>query len=199
MAIFVTLFAASEAELDGIFPGWPRAPAQAQGVTVQDAESGQERVVKRWVPEAGFEEFEPPRLEAREPERAPILAPESEYEQHMEARAPVVLRALEHACLKNLFGEHLDALAAVVLGRQAEGRPVRVTPDGFPIDSMDVDAVAAIARLQASELAACAEQWAAAAQGFEGAADALWALRRVHALAQACTSSGRVLCLWAEM
>ncbi|MBI5537367.1 MAG: hypothetical protein HY898_31885 [Deltaproteobacteria bacterium] len=201
MAIFVTLFAATEGELDRIFPGWPKPPEAPTLVRVDDPDTGEERTEKRWVPEGEVSAS----LLLADPQSAaevmaPVLEPESEYERHMEERAPRVLRTLPHACLKHLFGRHLDALASLLLGRPIEARPARVTPDGFPIDRLAQEGMVALSRMSPTDLPQLAERWARGpAKGFEGQADALWALRRVHALAVLCTGTvQRSLCLWIE-
>jgi hypothetical protein len=201
MAMFVTLFVASEVQLDLIFPGWLRPARQPTCVQCQDPSTGAQAWVKRWTPPTTtVEQAKLPSGSPPAPFVPPALPTESEFEQHMEERAPSVLRALPHACLKNLFVHHLESLAALLLGNPIDARPARVTPDGFAIDRLPDEAVVALAHLPGNALDDLAARWASdRKQGFEGPADALWVLRRIQALAQLCTNAEqRSLCLWVE-
>jgi hypothetical protein len=200
MAIFVTLFSATEEDLDRLFPGWSAPPEAPQWVTLQDPSTGEEKKVRRWIPsELVPEQSDLPLCHDVAPVQPPVLSPESDYERHMEERAPPLLRALPHACLKNLSGEHLDALASIVAGRSVQCMPARVTPDGFAVECLDPGATVGLASMQEHALPGIAQRWSCDARGFEGPADALWVLRRLHALArQTPSGSQRRLCLWEE-
>lgn len=202
MALFVTLFTATDQQLDAIFPGWPLPPQSPSMVPVEDPFTGAEVLVKRWIPDnpERFENLEPPRFLTGDHPLPPILPPESEYEQHMEERAPPVLLTLPHATLKNLGARHLEAIASILLGKPAQASPARVTPEGFAVDCLPERAVLVLASIADAQLPDLAGQWAADLNlGFEGPHDALWVLRRLHALSRlCCDGESRRLCLWTE-
>lgn len=202
MALFVTLFAATESQLDAIFPGWPEPPDAPSMVPVEDPFTGAETLIKRWIPSDSqpCEDFDLPRFVTSFAPVPPILPTESDYERHMEERAPPVLLTLPHATLKNLSARHLEAIASILLGAPVQAPPARVTPEGFAVDRLPNAAVCALASVASAELQPLANRWASDSDlGFEGPNDALWVLRRLHALSRlCCDGESRCLCLWTE-
>jgi len=202
MAIFVTLFSATDQQLDAIFPGWPLPPQNPSMIPVDDPFTGAEVLVKRWIPENPelYEDLEPPRFLTNAHPLPPILPPESDYERHMEERAPPVLLALPHATLKNLGARHLEAIASILLGSEVQAPPARVTPEGFSVDCLPDSAVSILASATHAQLEPLARRWAEDVNlGFEGPNDALWVLRRLHALSLLCRDREKLrLCLWTE-
>ncbi|MBI5538343.1 MAG: hypothetical protein HY898_36810 [Deltaproteobacteria bacterium] len=200
MPTFVTLFAATEEELDRFFPGWPRPADEPMMVPAEDLFTGEAVLIKRWIV--------PPDAPAPSPALPPcdcdpilpVLPTDNDFEQRMEDAGPRSLRSVPHACLKNLFGDHLRLLANLILGSETDARPQRVTPEGRSVDCLPTEAVRALAGHSIDELPALAARWAAEqTAGFDADGDALWALRRIHALANLCNHGAqRSLCLWVD-
>jgi hypothetical protein len=201
MPTFVTLFAATDADLDRLLPGWPMASEEPLLVPGEDLFTGIKKVFKRWTAPAGaLYGVAVPGFATPQSPIAPVLAPESDYELNVEQGAPRALRACPHACVVNFFGDHLLSLGALLLGREVEGRPLRVGPDGLQLDGLAQEAVAELSAVRPEELPTLAARWCQdIAAGFDDASEALWVLRRLHALARVCTESpARHLCLWVQ-
>lgn len=200
MPTFVTLFAATEEELDQFFPGWPRPADEPVMVPAEDLFTGEPTMIKRWVVPEGSPAPSPALLQCDTASILPVLPTDTAFEQRMEDTGPRSLRSLPHACLKNLFGDHLRLLANLILDTQTDARPERLTPEGQSIDSLPKQAVIALAAHSADDLPALAAKWAAEeTAGFDADGDALWALRRIHALAHLCNhGKQRALCLWVD-
>jgi hypothetical protein len=208
MALYTTLFAATEAELSAMFPGWlvPRATPLEREST--NPFSGETMSFLSWLPDsaAGLEGLEDMTPQAIAGARAisPVLEPAgaraAEHRQ-LEVRAPPALRALPHASLVDVYGPHLDALAAA-LEVPATGRPARVAPDATQLDSLPDEAVTRLAACDEQRLPGLVKAWAFTEGLFEGAdptGDALWALRAVHALARLSAGHGRRVCVFVEL
>jgi hypothetical protein len=205
MAIYTTIFAATEADLRELFPGWSSPLAEPLLEQQINPFTKQPMMVKSWVPRASTDPGRAVDLsqlyESAAPILAPVVPPEGEFSGYaitLEERAPRALRALPHASFKNVLGTHLLAIACAV-GVESDGQPARVGPDGTQLDCLPRAAVSALAGLAEGELPNLAERLVD--EGFDdvgGADDVLRILRAVHALAIIALSTDRVVCVFVD-
>jgi hypothetical protein len=146
--MLATLFAATEAELDALFPEWmvPRAvPETRTGTNPFD---GEPMTWVSWLPDGepqGMSGLDPAsRPGARE--LPPVLVDELPAEAMDVDEVALPLRTVPHVALRDVSGVHLDAVAAA-LGLTPTGRPARVAPDGTQLDALDPAAGAALLQL----------------------------------------------------
>jgi len=147
--MLATLFAATDAELDALFPEWlvPRAvPETRTGTNPFD---GEPMTWTSWLPDGepqGMSGLDPAsRPGARE--LPPVLVDEYPTDATDLDQVPVPLRTVPHAALRDVTGVHLDAVAAA-LGVSTNGRPARVAADGTQLDAIDSAATTALLGLE---------------------------------------------------
>jgi hypothetical protein len=200
-----TIFLADDAELDVIFPRWARPLEQPESRRRKNPFTGEDTTFLSWVPEALELSEAPPEPPIASPGSTPIppvIEPEggfAGYQQELEERAPLALRALAHAAMKNVFGPHFEELSRI-LGVEHFGRPARVGPGGLPIDCLPRATSEELCDKGPAELVMIAEQWAARDEfaAFGDGDDALWVLERVQALARLARGTQRHVCVFIE-
>jgi hypothetical protein len=213
---YATLFAATEEEIAGIFPGWSLPRAAPVEVRKRNPFTGEEKVFWSWTPGSpddkgrlsGSRGFSPvgsacePILPPDSVPIPPALPPEGPEEEELEELAPPALRTLPHVALEVFFPRQLEALASA-LGVRSRGRPARVAPDGRTLECLPEMATWELAAVLEEDLPRLAKEWAEAdarewgfSTGF--VEDAPVALRRVHALARIAAATGRRICLFLQ-
>lgn len=143
------LFAATEAELDALFPEWlvPRATPETRAGT--NPFDGEPMSWTSWLPDgepqgmSGLEPAARPGVAVVQPVRLDGAADPADLDE-----VPAPLRTVPHTPLRDVSGVHLDAIAAA-LGVPSSGRPARVAPDGTQLDALDPGAVTALLGLDA--------------------------------------------------
>jgi hypothetical protein len=127
-----TFFVATDADLDGLFPGWK--PARPEKVSVDNVNPFTKQVVrsKEWIGTEPPQRLGTPNLyeDTWGPPMEPVLEPSGEFADSLrsieEAAAPG-LRALPHFRGKNLTLLYtFDSLATALTGVQGEVPPARV-------------------------------------------------------------------------
>ena len=148
-----TLFAATEAELDALFPEWlvPRATPETR--TSRNPFDGEPMTWVSWLPDG-----EPQGMSGLDPASRrgvaalpPVRVDDAPAEAADLAEVPAPLRTVPHSALRDVSGVHLDAVAAA-LGVPSSGRPARIAPDGTQLDALDPGAVARLVALDAAAM-----------------------------------------------
>jgi hypothetical protein len=190
--MLATLFAATEAELDALFPEWMVPRAEPETRTGTNPFDGEPMTWLSWLPDGeprGMSGLDPaprpgaPAVAGLAVEGYPVEAADTD-------EVPAPLRTVPHTALRDVNGLHLDAVSTA-LGVAPSGRPARVAPDGTQLDALDPAAVAALLRLEAGAARSLAA--AVAASDAFGGDDAL-ARRLVaslQALARAAPTASR--------
>jgi hypothetical protein len=187
MAIYTTLFVATDAELTVLFPGW-RAPRKKPVVAERtNPFTGEPVRCLTWDPGRKPESGSGPSLFVRHRQKAvpPVLAPEDDYQSWLEASAPALLRTLPHSAMKGVTGFDLLMLAQSLLNQELPpARFVDCRQDEGMVETLPAAAVQPLANLAEDRLAEVAAGWGAKLDVGAGAGELLWALLRIRALAK---------------
>lgn len=163
MAVHHTFFAASEDELDRLFPGFRRA--KPEKVTRE----GVNPFTKRPSTHRAWEPIAPPTAlgspsfldDVWGPAFPPVVASDSEYSAALDAASPPGLRALPHVVAKDLPILSIEPLAAALLGADVPSPPARMGLDprgeSREIEALPDAAVIALAEASDAALVAATE------------------------------------------
>lgn len=162
MGTYHTFFAATEADLDRLFPGWKPAQPEQATVEIVNPFTKQRQPSRQWVP------VEPPRplgkpnlYEGAWGAPLPsLLEPSGEwadYERALEEAAAPGLRALPHFRGKNLTLLYsFESLTTALTGATGPIQPARIgapADDDMPVvERLPADALAKLAQLRDAEL-----------------------------------------------
>ncbi len=193
MAIYTTLFVASDATLTALFPGWRAARAAQAKVARKNPFTGDVINVEEWDPgplaelPPGLTLFESRGREAI----APVLPPDDEYQSLREDGSPILLRTVPHSAMKGISEVELSVLAESMAGRWET--PARFVDwpegEGF-IGALPAGAIEPLATLDDDQLEQVATRWQDALDDGSDCEDLERALRRIRALAAEALSSG---------
>jgi hypothetical protein len=193
MAIYTTLFVASDATLTALFPGWRAARAVPAKVTRKNPFTGDVITVEDWDPgppaelPLGLTLFDSRGREAI----PPVLPPDDEYQSLLENGSPILLRTVPHSAMKGISEVELSALAEAMVGRsEPPARFVDCPEDEGFIGALPTGAIKPLATLDDDQLEQVATRWQDALQDGGDCEDLEWALRRIRALAAEALGSG---------
>ncbi len=193
MAIYTTLFTATDSELTELFPGWRLplpAPAPRQETRKNPfAGQAEDITIVTWDPGSPVPRGELPSLYEGidRPLLPPVLPPDGEfldYQQWLEDCCPTVLRTLPHVAMKGITHYELQELGAVLVGDNVPpGRFVDCPEDEGFIGAIQAQAIPLLAKASRKQLQRYSAKWCARLE--EGEGDALvWVLLRLRALAR---------------
>ena len=165
MAIYSTLFVATDADLDKFFPGWRAPLPRPVRAETRNPFTGEPLVYEQWDP--GFQGKAPrrPSLLERHGRKVlePLVAPEGEdedYQVWLEDGAPELLRTFPHVAAKGVTGVELSAVAEVLVGRTVPPARFVDCPDGEgSAAALAAEAVPLLAGLGDKQLRPTAKKW----------------------------------------
>lgn len=162
MAIYTTLFTATDSELTELFPGWRLplpAPAPRQETRKNPfAGQAEDITIVTWDPGSPVPRGELPSLYEGidRPLLPPVLPPDGEfldYQQWLEDCCPTVLRTLPHVAMKGITHYELQELGAVLVGDNVPpGRFVDCPEDEGFIGAIQAQAIPLLAKASRKQL-----------------------------------------------
>ncbi len=191
MAVYTTLFVASDAELSELFPGWRAPKARPARVKRKNPFTGENATVELWDPGRKAKAALGPTLFETHGRKLvdPVLPPEDDYQSLLEDNAPALLRTLPHSAMKGVTEVELIALAeALGAGPSPPARFVDCPEDEGLIAALPAAAVGPLAALADRQLRKAAKAWQKALGPAGGSGGLEWALRRLRPLAAAAVT-----------
>jgi hypothetical protein len=187
MAIYTTLFVATDAELTDFFPGW-RVPRKKPVLEERTNPFTGELVrCVTWDPGRKPDSASGSSLFSRHRRKTipPVLPPEDDYQRGLEENAPALLRTFPHVAMKGITGFELLMLAQSLLNEELPpARFVDCREDEGMVEALPAAAAQPLASLADDRLAEVVSGWGAGLyDGGEGGG-LLWALLRIRALAK---------------
>ena len=186
MAIYTTLFTATDAELTEFFPGWQVPLSAPQKVMGINPFNGQELAVSSWCPKSTIPNDEQPTPYVNRgrqilPPALPIDGDWQEYQRWWEENAPPLLRTLPHVALKGITEFELQELGVSLVGDQVPPARFVLCRDGA-IGAIQASAIPLLASASEQQLRDYSAKWHDRLQ--EGDPGHLqWVLLRIRALA----------------
>jgi hypothetical protein len=187
VAVYTTLFTATDSELTERFPGWLMPLATPRVRTAQNPFTGEALNITTWLPDVAIAAVGGPSIRSTtgRPVLVPLVPVETEYERILEENCPVFLRTLPHIAMKGITEVELQGLSDILVSEvKPPARFVWCSNDEGPVVSLPSEAVPALAKLAEDEISGVSFRWSEELGGALSVDGAFYALTRLRVLAR---------------
>jgi hypothetical protein len=203
MAIYGTIFAATEKEFLAFAPSWGRPRKVPKMVAATNPFTGEPIQGRLWIPDGMTPDPGVDYTDELRRERdviPPVRPPEGEfidYQEYLEDRTPAGLRSVPHAAVKGIMT--LEGLCAALGAAWIDGLGF-ISPNGDWVEELPPSAVERLASVVDTDLSAIAAIWASSDELHKGMEQdsAEWLLKRFCALCAIAGRTGRHVLFFVE-